>query len=39
MLLLAKYGDKIDLVAVKNAIETIEKATSKKSEKKNKKIA
>lgn len=39
MLLLAKYGDKIDLVAVKNALETIEKATSKKSEKKNKKIA
>ena len=39
LLLLAKYGNKLDIDAIKDAITTIENATNKKSEKKNKKIA
>ena len=39
LLLLAKYGNKLDIDAIKDAISTIENATMKKSEKKNEKIA
>lgn len=39
MELLAKYGNSLDLVAIKQGIATIEKATNKKSEKKNKNVA
>ena len=39
LVLMAKYAKTVDIVAIKNAIETIEKATSKKEEKKNKNVA